>query len=68
MLRKKHTHYVDIVKRSLIENEIELANLRREQLDRKIKELEKQLEELEKSNRKKIKKIKKLKKKLKRVK
>ena len=68
MLKRKHDHYVDVVKRSLIEDALELANLRREQLDKKLKELEKQLEELENSNKKKIKKIKKLKKRLKRVK
>ena len=68
MLKRKHDHYVDIVKRSLIEDALELANLRREQLDKKLKELERQLEELEKSNKKKVKKIKKLKKRLKKVK
>ena len=68
MLKRKHDHYVDVVKRSLIEDALELANLRREQLNKKLKKLEKQLEEVEKSNRKKIKKIKKLKKRLRKVK
>ena len=68
MLKRKHDHYVDVVKRLLIEDALELANLRREQLDKKLEELEQQLEELENSNRKKIKKIKKLKKRLKKVK
>ena len=43
---------------------IDLANLRREQLYKKIKELERELEKLIKKNKKKEKKIKKLKKQL----
>ena len=66
MLRRKHDYYLDVVRRTLVEDELKMANKRREQLDKKLEELEKQLEELENSNKKKIKKIKKLKKRLKR--
>lgn len=68
MLRRKHDYYLDVVKRTLVEDELKMANKRSEQLDRKIEELEGVLEDLEKRNEKKIKKIKKLKKRLKKVK
>ena len=68
MLRRKHDWFLDVVKRTLIEDELKLANLRSEQLDKKIEVLEGVLEDLEKRNEKKIKKIKKLKKRLKKVK
>ena len=68
MLRRKHDYYLDVVRRTLVEDELKMANKRREQLDKKLGKLEKQLEDMEKSNKKKIKKIKKLKKRLKKVK
>ena len=68
MLRRKHDWFLDVVKRTLIEDELKLANKRSEQLDKKIEALEGVLENLEKRNEKKIRKIKKLKKRLKKVK
>lgn len=63
-LNPKQEQFVDVVRKTLLEEHIDLAKLRREQLDKKIKELEKELEKLIKKNKKKEKKIKKLKKQL----
>ena len=59
MLKRKHDWFLDVVKRTLVEDELKMANKRSEQLDKKIEELEGVLEDLEKRNEKKIKKIKK---------
>ena len=63
-LKPDQKQFVDVVRKSLLEEHIDLAKLRREQLDKKIKKLEKELQNIIKKNKKRKKKIKKLKKKL----